>query len=327
MRQFSEIGGLTSREACEAAGIACWVVFAAAACCSLFLTVQTAKAQADATLAWAPKPVHVAPYRSPNKPIWKMSQIVEKHAKQSNWTETLVDTPSFMAAYISMAPGGHTQKLFYSDDRTFWVVQAGQIRFEIEGQPAFVASKGFLVQVPSRVPFTLETVGDVPSLRFEVHPSEPPIFPIAEKPMPIRGITYIQGSFKGHGTYDDQNKPFLDFEKDIVQAHAKPPATFLEDPYMAVEIFRGPPVPIPAETDRGHFRANLPGCWFVLEGKENFLIEGVAPFVAEAGDVVFAPVGRWHRVTAGGEGVSTRLAINARPGNLHWYQPSSARGQ
>ncbi|HWU55551.1 MAG TPA: hypothetical protein VN175_08620, partial [Rhizomicrobium sp.] len=169
------------------------------------------------------------------------------------------------------------------------------------------------------------TVGDVPSLRFEVHPAEPPIFPTAEKPKPVAGVTYVQASFKGRGTYDDQNKPFLDFEKDVVQAHAKPPAAFLEDPYMAVEIFRGPAVPTPADSDWGHFRANYPGCWFVLEGKENFLLEGVAPFTAEAGDVVFAPIGRWHRVTASGEGMSTRLAINARPGNLHWYQPGRAR--
>jgi quercetin dioxygenase-like cupin family protein len=162
-------------------------------------------------------------------------------------------------------------------------------------------------------------VGDVPSLRFEVHPAEPAIFPIAEKPAPVPGVTYIQGSFKeGRGTYDAENKPFLDFEKDVIQAQAKPPKAFLEDPYMVVEIFRGPGVAVPADSEVGHYRANYPGLWFVLEGTENFLLEGVAPFAAQAGDVVFAPVGRWHRVTAGGS-TSTRLAINARPGNLHWY--------
>jgi mannose-6-phosphate isomerase-like protein (cupin superfamily) len=309
------------------AGFAVSLILAGECFCFLSPPASPAMAQADSILAWAPKPVRLASYRKPNKPVWKLSEILEKHARQSNWTELLVDTPDFVAAYISMAPGVRTSKLFYSDDRSFWVVQAGRIRFEIEGQPAFVASKGFLVQVPSRVPFTMETVGDEPSLRFEVHPAEPPIYPMTEQPAPSPGIRYIQGSFKGRGTYDNENKPFLDFENDVVQAHAKPPSAFLEDPYLAVEIFRGPPVPVPADTDWGHFRANYPGCWFVLEGKENFLIEGVAPFVAEAGDVVFAPVGRWHRVTAGGEGNSTRLAINARPGNLHWYQASPAHRQ
>jgi mannose-6-phosphate isomerase-like protein (cupin superfamily) len=318
MRWFAGLRSSPSRRGAAAKRMALLLAIGAFA-------LLPAQAQTETTLAWAPKPAHPAPYRSPNKPLWKLSAILERHAKQPNWIETVVDTPNFVGAYISMAPGGHTQKFFYSDDRTFWVVQAGQIKFEIEGQQAFVASKGFLVQVPSRVPFTLETVGDVPSLRFEVHPAEPPIFPATEKPKAVAGVTYIQGSFKGHGAYDDQNKLFLDFEKDVIQARAKPPTAFMEDPYMAVEIFRGPPVPTSDDTDWGHFRANYPGCWFVLEGKENFLIEGVASFTAEAGDVVFAPVGRWHRVTAGGEGNSTRLAINARPGNLHWYQPGRAR--
>jgi mannose-6-phosphate isomerase-like protein (cupin superfamily) len=298
-------------------GLAAWALLGCALC-------SPAAGQTDSILAWAPKPARLTPYAAPNRPIWKLPEILKKHTGQSNWTQNLVDTPDFVAAYISMAPGMRTKKIFYSDDRTFWVVQAGQIRFEIEGQPAFIASTGFLVQVPSRVPFTLETVGDALSLRFEVHPAEPPIFPITDKPVPVPGVTYIQSSFKGRGTYDGENKPFLDFEKDVVQANAKPPKVFLEDPYMAVEIFRGPGVPLPAHSDWGHFRANYPGLWFVLEGTENFLLEGVAPFAAQAGDVVFAPVGRWHRVTAGG-GTSTRLAINARPGDLHWYQP--ARGQ
>ena len=56
--------------------------------------------------------------------------------------------------------------VFYADDRVFWVVQAGAIRFTIEGQEPFIATKGFLVQVPYRVPFQLETVGSAPSLYF-----------------------------------------------------------------------------------------------------------------------------------------------------------------
>jgi hypothetical protein len=44
--------------------------------------------------------------------------------------------------------------------------QDGQIRFTIEGQEPFVATKGFLVQVPKRLVYSMETVGDRPSLRF-----------------------------------------------------------------------------------------------------------------------------------------------------------------
>lgn len=282
---------------------------------------------AQSITAWAPRPARLTPYRAPNKPLWKLSQILARHAGQESWSQTVADTPQFVVQYIAMAPAGHTQPLFYADDRVFWVVQSGRLRFKIEGQEPFIASKGFLVQVPARVPFQLETVGNEPSLRFEVHPAEAPIYPETETPPLTPGVRYMRASFKGRGSYDAVNKPFLDFRKDVVEGGAHPPKTFLSDPYLSVEVFRGAAQPMPPGDDWGHFRANYPGLWLVLEGKENFLIEGEKPFTADEGDAVFAPVGRFHRVTHGGDGISTRLAINAHPGNLHWYQEGKAGGE
>ncbi|HUE65587.1 MAG TPA: hypothetical protein VMO78_14525 [Rhizomicrobium sp.] len=282
-----------------------------------------ASAQSASTLAWAPRPSQLVPYAAPNRPLWKLSDILARHAGEKDWSEPVVDTPDFVARYVSMAPGKSTQNIMYADDRAFWVVESGQIRFQIEGQASFVATKGFLVQVPARTAFTLETAGNEPSLRFELHPAEAPIYPISETPAPGSGVSYIKAAFKGRGAYDTANRPFLDFEKDVVQDGKPAPATVLKDPYLSVEVFRGPPQPLPPDSDWGHFRANFPGFWFVLEGKQNFLIEGEKPFTASEGDVVFAPVGRFHRVSSGGDGMSTRLAINARPGNLHWYRPGA----
>ena len=77
-----------------------------------------------------------------------------------------------------MAPGGKTRPQFYGDDRTIWVVWSGQIRFTIAGQKPFIARKGFLVQVPYRVAYSMETVGNEPSLRFEVtHAGRLPSYP------------------------------------------------------------------------------------------------------------------------------------------------------
>jgi len=293
----------------------------AAAIAALVLTAENAQAQS--ILAWAPRPSRLAAYAAPNRPLWKLSDILSRHAGVTDWAQAIVDTPQFTARYVSMAPGKSTPSLMYADDRAFWVVEAGQIRFQIEGQAPFIASKGFLVQVPARTAFTLETVGNQPSLRFEVLPAEAPIFPISETPEPRAGVNYIKATFKGRGSYDAVNRPFLDFQKDVVENGKPAPAAFLKDPYLSVEVFRGQPQALPPDIDWGHFRANYPGFWFVLEGRENFLIEGEKPFTASAGDVVFAPVGRFHRVASGGDGMSTRLAINARPGNLHWFQPGA----
>lgn len=295
---------------------------------SVFAIVTTGGIAASQPInAWVPRPSVLTPYAAPNRPLWKLSDILTHHAGIRDWTQTVADTPQFTAQYISMAPGGQTRPLFYADDRVFWVIQSGQVLFKIEGQEPFIASKGYLVQAPARVPFQLQTVGSEPSLRFEVRPAEAPIFPLSETPPSTPGIRYMQASFKGRGAYDAINKPFLNYRKDVVEEGNRPPKTFLSDPYFSVEVFRGPSQPLPPETDWGHFRANYPGLWFVLEGTQNFLIEGEKPFAALEGDVVFAPVGRFHRVSAGGDGMSTRLAINARPGNLHWYQPGAAGGE
>src|SRR6516164_852382 len=116
-------------------------------------------AQPASTLAWAPRPSRLVPYAGPNRPLWKMSEILARHASEKDWSESVADTPDFTARYVSMATGKSTQRLMYADDRAFWVVESGQIRFQIEGQAPFVATKGFLVQVPARTAFTLETAG------------------------------------------------------------------------------------------------------------------------------------------------------------------------
>src|SRR5580704_16357889 len=100
-------------------------------------------------LVWAPMPVQPNEWIAPNKPITRLSDLRAKHAGESNWTETVVSDGLFHGDYISMAPGVKTPRRFHPDNRAWWIVQDGQIRFAIEGQEPFIASKGFMVQVPS----------------------------------------------------------------------------------------------------------------------------------------------------------------------------------
>lgn len=277
-------------------------------------------AQPQPVEAWAPRPAQ-RPYIEPNKPLTRFADIQARHRGQSDWTEMVALTDEFVASYVSMAPGQKTDRIFYADDRTFFIVRGGSIRFTIEGQEPFIATRGFMVQVPPQLSFTLEAVGDAPALRFEVRPTAQPAYPIGETPRPIPGVEYVRASMRTRGTYDDVNRPWLDFEKDIVRDGKAPPRNVVRDPYFQVEMFRGPPVPTPPATEIGQFRADHPGFWFVMEGQEQFLLDGVPLFTAEEGDVVFKPTGRWHRVNATGTKTATRLAINARPGNLHWQPP------
>src|SRR5688572_10494578 len=125
-------------------------------------------AQGRQIAALAPKPAQLTPYTAPHKPHWKLSEVLAQNVGKQSWSLTVVDDPHLKAQYISMAPGESTPTKFYADNPAWWVVQDGQIRFTVDGQEPFVASKGYLVQVPYRIPFRMETVGDRPSLRFEV---------------------------------------------------------------------------------------------------------------------------------------------------------------
>ena len=273
-------------------------------------------------LAWSPKPAHPNPWIAPNKPHYQLSQILARHHGQRSWSETLVSDRDFSARYVSMGPGEKTQTQFYADDRVFWVVQDGRIRVSIDGVEPFVASKGFLVQVPFRVPYSLQTEGESPALRFEVVASRAvPLYPIGETPAPAKDRQYVKVSISGRGKYDDVNKPYIDFTKDIVQPGGRG-GPFVKDDKTWANIIRGPGQPPPPDTNRGHFHVDFSEFWLILEGKVDYLIEGRPLFTAEEGDVVYVPQGRWHRASSAGTGMATRLAINPRPEGLHNYQPN-----
>jgi mannose-6-phosphate isomerase-like protein (cupin superfamily) len=236
------------------------------------------------------------------------------------WSEDIVGDRDFTARYIAMAPGEKTKTQFYADDRVVWIVQSGELRVAIEGQQPFVAKKGFLVQVPYRVPYSMETVGSAPSLRFELTVARAaPLYPLAETPTPLAGKKYVKVSFTGRGGYDDLNKPYLDFEKNIVTAGGRA-GPFVKDDKTWVNLIRGPGQPAPPPTNLGHFHVDYSEFWFVLEGRVDYLIEGQPLFTAEQGDIVYAPQGRWHRASSSGAGMATRVAINPRPDGMHNYQ-------
>src|SRR4029453_2538265 len=118
----------------------------------------SAQAQRD-VLAWAPMPIEPAKWIAPNRPHWKLSELLAKHKGEPNWTEPIVNDTTLRADYASMAPGAKTPRRLPPDTRAWWIVQDRQIRFTIDGQEPFVATKGFLVQGPDRNTSRGETVG------------------------------------------------------------------------------------------------------------------------------------------------------------------------
>jgi mannose-6-phosphate isomerase-like protein (cupin superfamily) len=286
---------------------------------------QATRPASKPTIAWAAKPASMPPYTGPNRLVWRLADVLAAHKNKASWSQTVFDSRDFTGEWISMAPGEKTKTQFYADDRVFWVVQSGQMKVTIEGQEPFIAGKHFLVQVPKRLQYSMETVGSEPVLRFQMKPAgESPDYPLSETPTPVKGVQYIQAAYTGHGDYDAVNKPYIDFEKQIVQGGAKIPV-WIRDDHTFVTILRSSKgVPTPADNVWGHFHANFPEIWLITEGTQQFLVEGEKLVTVTDGDLVAAPTGRWHRAMPYGDGPSTRLAYIPRPDNLHWYQPELA---
>ncbi len=278
------------------------------------------------TLVWAPMPVQPNEWVAPNKPITRLSDLRAKHAGEKNWTETVVSDGLFHADYISMAPGAKTPRRFHPDNRAWWIVQDGQIRFTIEGQEPFIASKGFLVQAPHRNVYSMETVGEKPSLRLEVMiANSHTMYPIDETPPAAPGVKFVRARVANvKGTYDKANVPFIDYNETIA-GNPKPKQNqnqFIGDAHGIANIIRGnPKTQAPArDEDKGHLHVTGPEFWFILEGQMEYKIGSLPIIVADQGDIVYAPAQTWHRVRFAGDGMATRLAIVGYA-NSHVYQP------
>jgi mannose-6-phosphate isomerase-like protein (cupin superfamily) len=298
-----------------------------------FSTLFPALSGQNRMLVWAPLPVEPNEWIAPNKPIYRLSELRSKHAGEQSWTVTVVSDNLFHADYISMAPGAKTPRRFDQDNREWWIVQDGQIRFTVEGQEPFVASKGFMVQVPHRLVYSMETVGDRPSLRLEVTvANSSTMYPIDQTPTPVPGVKYVRAQVATvKGSYDKANVPFIDYNLTIA-GNPKPKQNqnqFIGDPHGIANIIRGDPkTQAPAQdADKGHLHETGPEFWFILEGQMEFKIGSLPVFVADQGDVVYAPAKTWHRVRFAGTSMATRLAIVGYP-NSHVFQtPEELAGQ
>ncbi len=301
---------------------------------AIALGLVPAAAQQDSKVfyAWAPKPVPLTQWKAPNKPIWRLSEIMAAHKGQSDWVQPIVRDQDYAADYISMGAGQKTRPQLWADDPVFWYIASGQVRFHIEGQEPFVAGKGFLVQAPYRNVYWMETVGNEPSVRFEVvHAGRTPLYPAAKGdtgPAPkVKGKEYILSSYRTPPLpYTDKILPYLDFWGDFVK---RPPVRgntrFVADDDNFMNVIRGKGMPTPPDSNKGHFHIDYNEFWVIAEGTMDYKMEGMKVFTADVGEVLFAPQVRWHRASWAGNGMATRIAINPRREGLQSYDPEAAQ--
>ncbi|MCI0524199.1 MAG: cupin domain-containing protein [Acidobacteria bacterium] len=263
--------------------------------------------------SWAPKPKQPSKYIPPHKPHTKLADLKAKNKGKANWKEVIVDDDHINAAYIQSAPGTKVSKRFHPDTREWWIVMDGQIRFEIEGQEPFTATKGSMVQVPMQTIYSMETVGDKPSLRFEVNIAKAHmLYPQEVKPPETPGIDWIPVVLnRKPGPYNNGNQPHINLYE-LAKAPNYRGGRFIHDDRAVSNIIYGyeknlrPLNP----KDRGHYHPECAEFWLVMAGQIRYPIENVGVIIAEEGDVVYVPPFTFHAPRFHGPGPSCRLAIN-----------------
>jgi mannose-6-phosphate isomerase-like protein (cupin superfamily) len=201
-----------------------------------------------------------------------------------------------------------------------------KVNIEVSGVELFTATKGFLVDVAPRAVFSVENTGTEPVVMFQVRPAgEMPSYPEDETPTPVKAWRYIKTRITDQGSYDDGNKPYLDFLKDVVAVNGKS-SNFVYDGHTSGHVIRGPGVELPPATSLGHFHENMVEFWCVIEGRLDVKISGEPLVTGDVGDIILAESERWHRATSHPGGYSTRFAITPRlkEGQVHYTQDDAA---
>jgi mannose-6-phosphate isomerase-like protein (cupin superfamily) len=272
--------------------------------------------------SWAPKPLNLTKYTPPHKPHTRLADLKTKHAGKTEWREVIVDDDHLHCEYIASAPGSKVSRRFHPDTREWWVVMDGELRFEIEGQLPFVATKGSMVQAPMQTVYSIETVGSRPALRYEVNIAKAKtLYPGDVQPPKMPGFDWIPVVLnRKAGLYEHGNLAHINLNE-LAQDPKYRGSRFVHDDRAVSNIIYGYEKelkPIDPK-NRGHYHPECAESWLIMAGQIRYPIEGQGVIIASEGDVVYAPVFTFHAPRFHGDGPSCRLAMNGYTNIAHLF--------
>jgi quercetin dioxygenase-like cupin family protein len=276
-------------------------------------------------MVWAPKPATPPAYTPPHRPHVRLTDLKAAHGGQTSWRQRVVDDGQSRGEYVQDAPGMRVGPQFHPDTRQWWAVIEGEMRVEIEGQEPFVARRGSVVQVPKQRLYSFETIGATPSIRFEVNVHDAKtLYPTGGgPPAPVAGVNWVQARYtRRPAAYENGNLPHVNLHEAIA-ARARFTQNVVRDPHFEVLFIYGLEKELePLDpADRGHFHPESAEFWLVMAGQIRYDIEGVPVFVADEGDVVYAPPSTYHLARFHGPVASCRLSITEFQGNSQLIEP------
>jgi mannose-6-phosphate isomerase-like protein (cupin superfamily) len=257
---------------------------------------------------YAFKPKDIS-YKAPMKPVWHIADILAAHRGQADWEQPVVKDPWFFIQYISMGPGKKTPVSMQGDTAILFIVNSGRARFTFKNFPPIEAGEDGMVSIPPRTPYAIETIGDKPSIRFEVrNVMAGTLFPVTDNPTPPKappGYETVRVDCNCmFGSVKDMKPNYFDYggwakaNPNTVRASIPPKGTanFFMDPNLFMNTSRSVTgVPLPPPSVIGHFHTGQAEWWYVLEGHMATRIEGQGDVYGEHGDVIYSPQGAYHQ--------------------------------
>ena len=292
----------------------------------LLVSLQAQTARPAPTALWAPKPVTTPPYPPGHKPWVKLSDLKARHTSEKTWREVVVDDGRLTGEYVAAAPGTAVGRRLHPDTREWFAVVEGRVRVEIEGQAPFVATRGSLVNIPRQTIYSLETIGDAPSLRFVVDVARAKtLYPADVTPPPApAGTVWVPVTLnRTPGQYDQFNQPHVNIHQAAAANDRYTGGRFVRDDKSEMLIIYGLEKNLPPldPADKGHFHAESAELWLVFAGRIRYAFEGQEPFVASEGDIVYVPANTWHATRFFGAEPACRLSITEYVGNALLLEP------
>ena len=301
--------------------------------CACTLPLRAQDQRPAPTAIWAPKPAQTPAYPTGQKSWTKISDLKAKHKSEVNWRELVVDDGRLTGEYVAAAPGTKVAKRLHPDTREWFAVVDGDVRVEIEGQAPFTATRGSLVNIPRQTIYSLETIGDKPSLRFLVNVAHAKtLFPRDSQDPPPQaaptGSTWVPVTLnRTPGQYDQYNQPHLNIHEAAATNEKYTGGRFVRDDKSEVLVIYGHEKNLPPldPNDKGHFHAESAEFWLVFTGQIRYAFEGQQPFVASEGDIVYVPASTWHATRYTGAEPACRLSITEYVGNALLLEPRPPR--
>jgi mannose-6-phosphate isomerase-like protein (cupin superfamily) len=255
--------------------------------------------------AYTFKPKDIS-YHAPMKPVYHIKEMIAAHKGQTDWEQPVVKDAWFFIQYISMGPGKKTPISFQGDTSIAFIINSGKARFNFKDFPPIEAGEDGMVYIPARVPYSIETISDTPSIRFEVrNVMAGTLFPSADNPTPPApppgyetveiNCNCMQASVK------DMKPRYFDYggwAKANPTAGSPPDGNnrFIMDDNLFIYTARSTTgVPLPAPGVIGHFHTGQAEWWYVLEGNMATRIEGQGDVYGDHGDFIYSPQGAYHQ--------------------------------